>query len=116
MKTFPKDFTFRMKDPTTKAAFVSEIESPNPDLCQNCGGAGKMYIFIATGGPFKDVPGFGKVGHWHKDRWWVGKTFGGICPICNGFGKIDTGEPKADPERAQKLIDDFTPRLPYADD
>jgi hypothetical protein len=87
---FPKDFTFYFKAPETKACFVSEIAPITPVDCENCGGVGKIFIFVATGGPFREAPGAGKVGHWHKDRWWVGGTHSGTCPVCKGLGRKES--------------------------
>lgn len=123
---FPKDFIFRMKDPVTKAAFISEIQSPNPNDCENCGGAGTMHIFIATAGPFQSPPGAGKVGHWgmgqKKEGWWEGNTFGGVCPVCEGLGKkhTESREIPIPPEVSRQIeaIEERfeNARLPYKDD
>lgn len=78
---FPPEFRMYTKDPATRAAFVSENTSPNPDDCKNCGGVGYLFIFVATGGPFRD-PTQNKVNHWTKEGWWIGKTYQALCPVC----------------------------------
>lgn len=80
----PTEWTSLIKAPRVKAAFFSKIESKKKQDCKNCGGLGEMYLFIATSGPFKDVPkGIAK---WAGDRWWAGENFGGLCPVCKGTG------------------------------
>ena len=71
-----------LKDPATKAAWMSEYESPNPRVCQNCGGTGYLHLFLASGGPFQNSPQ--KVGHWDGENWWVGNAKSYPCPVCNG--------------------------------
>jgi len=72
-----------LKDPATKAAWMSEYESPNPRVCQNCGGTGYLHLFLASGGPFEGVPhGISK---WDENlqKWWTGSTKSYPCPVCN---------------------------------
>lgn len=83
----PKEFTFYFKDPTTRAAFVSENRAITPVDCENCGGAGEMYIFVATAGPLREPPGSGKIAHYHNGKWYLGQTYAAICPACEGLGK-----------------------------
>jgi hypothetical protein len=92
-----------LRDSATKAAWISEHESPNPTVCQNCGGVGYLFIFIATKGPFVTAPPVG-VAHWDKDKWWVGETFAFTCPVCT-----DT----AIHPPIQKS--EYVARLPYVD-
>jgi len=77
------DMKFILRDPTTRAAWLSENTAINPDDCQNCGGVGYLYLFIATSGPFRDPPASG-IGKWDQaiEKWWAGKTHSFPCPKC----------------------------------
>lgn len=102
---FTKDMQFALKAPEVKRAWVSENASPNPKDCQNCGGQGYLYLFLATGGPFNS-PGSGKglTSKCHDGKWWIGKTMSFECPSC-----AKTRPPVAPP------INAIEPRLPYKD-
>ena len=93
-----------LKDPATKAAWLSEHESPNPSVCSNCGGIGFLYMFIGSAGPFTNVPGIG-VAHFHDGKWWKGETFSFACPVCVD----DNGA------RVYKPHELDNPRLPYSE-
>lgn len=87
-RQIPNELQAMMRHSTVRAAFLSETASPNPTDCQNCGGVGCLYVFLATAGPLQTAPGGGQVGHSdERGRWWVGKTFSAICPECKGLGK-----------------------------
>lgn len=81
-RQFPNEFKQLMRAPDVKAAFVSEIESPNPNACQNCGGSGSVCIFIATVGPLNSPVGGKLVSHYADDKWWGGSNFVFACPVC----------------------------------
>jgi hypothetical protein len=83
----PKSFTKFTDDPTTKAAFFSMNEAQHPRDCRNCGGLGVIYLFVAKGGPFREVPnGKNIIAHWTKQGWWAGTNEAGACPDCGGTG------------------------------
>ena len=88
---FPPEFKMYMKDPTTRAAFISENTSPNPSDCKNCGGVGYLFLFVATGGPFRD-PTQNKVNHWSPEGWWTGKTQQALCPVCHNVRHVEGQE------------------------
>jgi hypothetical protein len=100
---FPKEFDFYLKDHSTRAAFVSENAQIKPTDCPNCGGVGFMYIFVATGGPFREVTGT-KINHWTREGWYTGETHSAVCPVCKAQeyheayqdGKIDPKVADAD--------------------
>jgi hypothetical protein len=72
---------------TAKAAFVSRNESSNPKDCKNCGGLGITVLFVASGGPFTEVPhGENIIARWSEDRWWAGVNECYLCPDCDGSG------------------------------
>lgn len=85
---FPPEFESLINAPSTRAAIVSEITSPNPNHCKNCGGVGSMVIFIATRGPFTS-PASGRdvVTKWDNGRWWGGKHYEFDCPVCHSLDK-----------------------------
>jgi len=85
-RQFPKIFKELWKAPDTRASFVSEIAPLNPHDCENCGGVGSLYTFIATKGPFNSPGMMTEVSHWHNDKWWVGKHHSAPCPVCQGTG------------------------------
>jgi hypothetical protein len=85
---FPPEFKAAWTNPGVKAAFVSQIQPIAVNDCENCGGMGEMYTFIAVEGPYNSPSGsLSKVSHWHNDKWWVGKTLSAPCPECKGEGK-----------------------------
>jgi hypothetical protein len=103
---FPSEFRFFIRDPDVRAAFVSENISPQKTDCPNCGSVGYIYIFIATGGPFKD-PSPNKVNHWTKNGWYVGETKSAVCPVCKAQEYHETFEDgKISPEvaKANKIL------------
>jgi hypothetical protein len=86
---FSKELKQRIREiaPTAKAVFFSMNETSNPKDCKNCGGLGVIYLFVASGGPFTEVPrGENIIAHWSDDKWWAGINEGSICPDCNGTG------------------------------
>lgn len=95
-KVFPPEFRQLAKRPTTKAALFSEIAPIGPLDCRNCGGNGKMAIFIAIEGPFES-PGCNPYGEKSikfdgecyngRGGYWLGNTFTFDCPVCHGTGK-----------------------------
>jgi hypothetical protein len=80
MKKYPNEFQMYFKDPATRACFISDIPPLRKGECPNCSGAGFLYIFVATSGPFRE-PSQNKINHW-DNGWWVGKTYQGLCPVC----------------------------------
>lgn len=103
---FTNEMTFAIKSPDVKNAWVSENKSPNPEDCKNCGGAGYLYLFLATGGPF-GTPGIGKgtVSKFYNGKWWIGKTMSFVCPECVKSRPPQTAPINSIPEA----------RLPYKD-
>jgi RNA polymerase subunit RPABC4/transcription elongation factor Spt4 len=102
--TFPKEFDFYMRDPGVRAAFVSENVSPKKTDCPNCGSIGYMYIFVATGGPFRDPTG-GKINHWSREGWYTGETKSAVCPVCKAqeyHGEFQ--ENKAEVEKETRVL------------
>ena len=86
-KHFPLSFQAHIKSPNIKAAFFSDVKPAHPRDCKNCGGIGNLILFVATGGPFVNVPsGKDLVAHWHDGRWWAGKNIEDACPDCKGTG------------------------------
>jgi hypothetical protein len=82
----PQEFQAFMKLPTTKKASISAIAPVSQAVCQNCGGVGRMYIFIGVDGPFRtpSVQSVPKVCAFIDGRWWVGQHFSAVCPVCKG--------------------------------
>jgi hypothetical protein len=63
-----------------------------------------MYIFIATGGPFRDPTG-GKINHWSREGWYVGETKSAVCPVCKAqeyHGEFT--ENKVEVEKAEHIL------------
>lgn len=100
---YPNEFQMYFKDPATRACFISEIQSLKPGECPNCGSVGYLYIFVATGGPFRD-PSEGKVNHWTKEGWYIGKTYQGLCPVCKNleYHEGDGTDPRV--EKAEHIL------------
>ena len=85
-RSFPLEMMKLLESPTIRKAFVSEIVSPNPNDCTNCGGVGTIYVFIATIGPLQS-PAVGKniISHWSDGKWWGGKGIEFDCPVCHSL-------------------------------
>ena len=82
-REFPREFDALARAPNVRGAFVSEIVSPHPGACQNCGGVGSMFIFVATVGPLVS-PAVGQlISHYYDDKWWGGRNFQFPCPVCS---------------------------------
>ena len=101
----PDGFKKFWNDPKSKGAFVSVISPMHPRDCKNCGGIGTIILFVATGGPFINVPS--GVAHWHNDRWWSGKNYEEGCPVCKGTG-INPGYVEQPPKQRELVLTDFT--------
>ena len=116
MKQFPLEFDQLLKAPNVRAAFVSEISSPNPKDCLNCGGAGTMYIFIATVGPL-DSPASGRlISHWSDGKWWGGKGFEFVCPVCRSAPQpYSGGDLTMQPGPARDAMKKVAEQLSYTD-
>jgi hypothetical protein len=85
-KIFPPEFDALIKAPSVRRAFVSEIISPNPSSCKNCGGLGSMAVYIATTGPLTNCPDRSKlIVHFAEDRFWLGKHYEFDCPVCHSL-------------------------------
>lgn len=82
-KVFPNEMRFAVKSPDVKKAFLLEVEPFRGNHCENCGGHGFLYAFLATGGPFENSPSNG-VAKWADGKWWKGATFSFQCPKCGG--------------------------------
>jgi DnaJ-class molecular chaperone len=93
-RNFPTEFKKHLTTPGIKGAFVSMIEGRHPRDCKNCGGIGTIILFIATNGPFNNVPS--GVAHFADDKWWSGKNFEEACPNCKGTG--------IDPNYAERTV------------
>jgi hypothetical protein len=109
-KEFPPEFKNMMKERGVRAVFVSDIVSPHPRDCPNCGGVKFLYILIATIGPMDSpIPGRGIVNHSSEGKWWGGKGFMFPCPKCGGREKTTT--PGSIP--AQGRMDELTEKMNY---
>lgn len=94
MTTYPPNLLNIIKS-THAPAFSQTFEPSSPMDCLNCAGMGKVYVFIAESGPFRDPPGIAKADSVAKSVddqmygwvWYVGKTIGGECPVCRGMGR-----------------------------
>lgn len=84
-KIFPPEFKQHLANTALKGAFISDIHPVHPRDCHNCGGVGTMVLFLATGGPFREVPT--GISHFSAGKWWVGKNVEEICPVCKGSGQ-----------------------------
>lgn len=117
-KQFPVEFTQLMNAPGVKAACVSEITSPYPDDCPNCGGVGTMYIFIATVGPLRSPASGRLVSHWSDGKWWGGKGFEAVCPVCRSAPRPYSGTDKTpmQPGPAKDAVDEVAEKLNHTDD
>jgi len=104
-KQFPPEFNGLIKASNTKAAFFSDIQPMHPRDCKNCGGIGTMILFIATGGPFVNVPG--GIAHYSGDRWWSGTNIEKACPVCKGTG-INPQYVEQPPKQRELVLTDFT--------
>ena len=112
----PKELIFHIKTPGIKAAMLSNIKSPNPGDCENCGGVGRLFVFIAAAGPLKSCPsGAGGKHHFQSDRWWTGEWFSGVCPECEGRSRedraldiynVDTKKMERDLENSRSIVKD----------
>jgi hypothetical protein len=98
---FPPEFKKHLATPNIKGAFVSNINPVHPRDCKNCGGVGTIMLFLATGGPFINVPS--GIAHWADGRWWKGKNFEEMCPDCKGNG--------IDPKYVEQPVSMRTDRL-----
>ncbi len=86
---FPPEFNQLMSAAGVRAAFVSILAPPNPNYCANCGGAGTMYIFVATVGPLTVCPDRSRlIAHFADNRWWLGKGYEFPCPVCRSVQKV----------------------------
>lgn len=83
---FPPEFKILFRQPEVRGAFVSGITTNHPGDCLNCGGVGKVFVFLATVGPVNNPP-VGVAVHFAGGKWWGGSTKGGICPACKGSGQ-----------------------------
>jgi len=108
-KEFPPEFKNMMKEKGVRAVFVSDIVSPHPNHCTNCGGVGTMYIFIATMGPFEFPPQGRIISHFSEGKWWGGRGFTFPCPKCGGRER--TIAPGSIP--AQDRMDELTEKMNY---
>lgn len=64
-----------------------------------------MYLFVADGGPFREVPtGIAKFA---DGKWWSGKNVGGICPDCKGNG-VDPKYVEQPVKQRELQLKDFT--------
>ncbi len=89
---FPPEFDQLIKPSGVSAAFVSELSSSNPSHCVNCGGAGTMYVYIATVGPMNVCPDKSRlIAHWADGKWWLGKGYEFPCPVCQSVQKVYMG-------------------------
>jgi hypothetical protein len=89
-KTIPPEFKVATNtdNKDIKRAFFSDITSPNPYDCENCGGMGRMFVFIALQGPYNSPSSkLEEASHWSDDKWWIGHTHSALCPVCKGEGK-----------------------------
>jgi len=87
---YPQSFKEMWKVPGLKMACISEHLPLNKSNCENCGGHGIMYTFIADSGPFKSAAIGNDVSKFAEGKWWVGKNYADTCPVCKGTG-IETG-------------------------
>jgi hypothetical protein len=83
---YPQSFKELWKMPGIKKACVTAIPKTKLSDCENCGGLGVMYSFIADGGPFESPGNLGEVSKFAEGKWWVGKNYADQCPVCHGSG------------------------------
>lgn len=82
-RVFPPEMQFYFKDPAIKKFWVSDNPAVRPGDCENCGGAGYLYLFASTAGPFTSPgQGAGIISKWYDEKWWIGTTVSFICPVC----------------------------------
>ncbi len=115
-----KNFPRLMKDaasmPGVKKAFLLDFDGTNNGGCDNCGGMGYLYLFIATEGPFQS-PGApyreDKSSHWYDGKWWIGTSSAFMCPNCHGLGYIENGRPRVfvQHDRAEHAVAEVAERL-----
>jgi hypothetical protein len=115
----PSVITFALKDPATKAAWISEFPVL-PGKCQNCGGVGIVAAFIATEGPY-DTPAHKRGEVWLTSKteiingltkYWVGQTISAPCPDCQNQLAPTSVTPTHtfDASRIKKLANDKSTR------
>ena len=100
-----KTWQYYIKAPTTKKALFTMVEPIHPRDCKNCGGIGVMYLFIANGGPFINVPG--GIAKFADGKWWSGENIGGMCDVCKGTG-IDPNYVEKPAKQREMELKDFT--------
>ena len=63
----------------------ARLAKPHKIYCNNCDGAGKLYLTIFIGGPYV-TPAEKKHVTWHEGSWYEQDAVMFICPDCNGSG------------------------------
>lgn len=115
---FPPEFKQLMSASNVRAAFVSEVTSPNPSACPNCGGAGTLYIYVATVGPLNACPDKSRlISHWSDGKWWLGKGFEFACPACSGKAAKYVSQPNLpmQPSPVRDAMEELEEKLSHTD-
>ena len=83
---YPDTFSMWAREPGVLRTYVSDITSPNPNDCPNCGGMGVMSILCVKEGPYETPPHpySDKSSHFADGSWWVGTSLTATCPVCHG--------------------------------
>lgn len=100
-KQFPPEFRSILKESGIKKAWISDVAPVSLTACENCGGVGSFYLFVATKGPFESPPAAYSKVVTHSDIiggrivWWSGKSYSYPCPVC-GKGLVQGQLPEPD--------------------
>ena len=113
MNRYPFDLIGQAKAPDIKKAICLVVPPVHPNDCENCGGTGKMFVFLATVGPLRNSPGLGLSGKWFEDSWWGGSTVEGTCPVCDGSGRKTPGAMMNFEDNEERFE---RSRMPYKDE
>ena len=107
-RQFPPIVKQLVSSHAVKKAFISDIQTSNPNECHNCGGVGTLTLFLATKGPFQSSSASREdCNKWEEGvGWWVGQHHAVTCPQCDGLGIRLTGKNnvKADAQQIKQMF------------